>query len=86
MSAKFTNPYSQGERLKKSYSLSARERREWARKILAAVETVEKADDSLTKTLSEAWEAGMSYASLGGLVSVNGTTIQKRIEDAKKDQ
>jgi hypothetical protein len=81
-----TSSYSQGERLKASYNLSSRERRSWSTKVLAAQEAVDKAEEALDKVLSEAWEAGVSYASLGGLLGVHSGTAQKRIEDYRKNQ
>lgn len=71
---------SHGERLRKSFALSSRERRSWTRRVLDAGEAIDKAEDALTKVLYEAWEAGMSYATLGALISVHGTTIKERLD------
>ena len=75
--------HTQSERLKKAYGLSARDRRAWNVRIMNAQEAVEKAQDAVDALLIQAWEAGMSYAALGGVLGSHNGTMQKRIEDAR---
>lgn len=71
--------FSQSERLKKSFGLSSRERRAWAAKVMAAIEAREKAEEVEDRLMHDAWQAGMSYASLGALWGLHGTTVKDRV-------
>lgn len=69
----------QGERMKKAYRLTSRERRAWLTKLLDAVEVKEKAEEALLATMVAANDDGISYESIAGPLGIHASSVRERI-------
>jgi len=66
----------QSERLKRSYSLTSRERRSWVTRLMNKQTEVETAQEALQKLMTEANEAGVSYDTIGGALGIHGSSVK----------
>lgn len=65
-----------GERMKRAYSLTSRERRSWVTRLMNKQAEVEAAEEALHKLMLEANEAGVSYDSIGGALAIHGSSAK----------
>lgn len=68
-----------GERQRMSAMLGTRERRSWFNKLQAAQEAVERAEETVIKTMVEAYDAGMSQSQISGAVGLHSTSARDRM-------
>ena len=79
------NPH--GERLKRVFRLTSRERRSWNRRLDQAQEAIERAEENREKLMMEAWEAGMSQAAIGGILGMHPegvARVVKRVQESRE--
>lgn len=67
------------ERQRLSAALTPRQRRSWFAKLLEEQEAVEAREDSLSQTILDAYNAGMSYEQIAGAIGSHSTTIRDRL-------
>jgi len=70
-------------RILRTQALAPREKRAWVAKIMAKAEEIETAQDELSDTFVDAYDAGMSYGQLGAALGLHSTTMKDRIESAR---
>jgi DNA-directed RNA polymerase specialized sigma24 family protein len=69
-----------GARLKKTFSLTPRDRRYFLQQILQAQQAIDDAVEARDKVLALAWGKGLSYAVIGAAVAMHSTTVKDRID------
>lgn len=63
--------------------MSVRERRSWSRRLLDAQEAVEAAEETRNKLMAEAYDVGMSFASIENATGIGPHTVRNLINDAR---
>lgn len=64
-------------------ALSVRQKREWAKKLIAKQEAIEQAQEELAREIWEAHEAGMSSYAIASPLGSTSATIRKIIEGVR---
>jgi len=67
-----------------TYQLDSRTRRAWIKTLMEKQEAVEIAQAALDEAIVTAYKAGMSYANIGGALSLHATTIEKKFSGINK--
>lgn len=62
--------------------LSIRARREWAKKLGAAQEAVEAAEEARNRLMAEAYTSGVSYAGIETATGIGPQTVRNCIDGA----
>lgn len=65
-------------------SMPIREKRTWQNRLLNRQEAAERAVEAIEDEMLAAYEAGMSYATIGGIISVHPTTAKDMCDRADK--
>jgi len=63
-------------------TISTRERRAWAKRLLDAQEAVEAAEEARNKVMADSYEAGMSYASIESSTGLGPHTVRNYIDQS----
>lgn len=76
-----------GERMRMNYSLTSRERRSWAKRIMDAQDEIDAAEDKRNKIMKDAYDAGVSFAFLESSSGFGPHTVRKIVSgDTGGDQ
>lgn len=73
-----------GERVKKVNAMAPRERRRWMNQIIQAQEEVDKAIETLHRTMLKGYDAGLPLSAIGGALGLHSTSVQERIKSVRK--
>lgn len=63
--------------------MNVRERRMWAKRLMEAQEEVEAAEVKRNKLMADAYDAGMSFASVENATGIGPHTVRNYINDAR---
>lgn len=65
-----------GDRMRRSYALTARDRRAWVNRLIAKQMELEAVEEALHKLMTEANDVGVSYETIGGALAIHGSTAK----------
>lgn len=63
-------------RMKLNYSLSTRDRRMWAKRLMEAQEEIENATEKRDRLIAEAYEAGLAYSAIETATGLGPITVR----------
>lgn len=67
-------------------ALSVRQKRDWAKKLIAKQEAIEQAQEELAQEIREAHKAGLSAYAIASPLGSTSTTVRKILEGGRDPQ
>lgn len=78
-------PYDTGDRMRLSYSLSARDRRRMSAQISSIQEEIEALEEKRNKLMAEHWSKGLPLSTIQGAAGLGYSTVRSLLKEQGLD-